>query len=125
MIGWLAWSEVKITDASFFAKGGGDGYGDGYGSGHDSYGKGGGKGGGTSCVVKGSYCQCHYCKCEHGHLNCGKKGGYGHEKGLVENETLEVLNQSQSTGTEKNIAMGQWKENTVIVTTANASTDLV
>ena len=37
---------------------------------------------GSSCVVKGSYCQCHYCKCEHGHLHCGyKKGGYGQDKG--------------------------------------------
>lgn len=39
--------------------GGGYGHEDGYG---DSYGKGGGKGTGTSCIVKGSYCQCHYCK---------------------------------------------------------------
>ena len=30
--------------------------------------------------MKGSYCQCHYCKCEHGHLHCkghGHGGGYG------------------------------------------------
>ena len=35
---------------------------------------------GTACIVKGSYCQCHYCKCEHGHLHCkghGHGGGYG------------------------------------------------
>ena len=77
-----------LADATF-GKGGGDGYGGGghgdggYGDHGDGYGKGGGKGGGTSCVVKGSYCQCHYCKCEHGHLHCGgsKKGGYGHDKG--------------------------------------------
>ena len=25
---------------------------------------------GTGCVVKGSYCQCHYCKCERGILYC-------------------------------------------------------
>ena len=32
-----------------------------YGGGHGGYG-GGGKGTGTACVVKGSYCNCHYCK---------------------------------------------------------------
>ena len=80
----LSWD---LTKATFNGKGGG-GYGHeagGYGGhvGHgDGYGKGGGSGGGTSCIVKGSYCQCHYCKCEHGQLHCGsKKGGYGHEKG--------------------------------------------
>ena len=34
---------------------------------------------GTSCVVKGSYCQCHYCKCEKGQLHCSKKGLGGHK----------------------------------------------
>ena len=34
---------------------------------------------GTSCVVKGSYCQCHYCKCERGQLHCSKKGFGGHK----------------------------------------------
>ena len=75
----LNWEPAKAT---FNGKGGGgyghdaDGHVDGYGKG------GGGIGGGTSCIVKGSYCQCHYCKCEHGQLHCGsKKGGYGHEKG--------------------------------------------
>ena len=37
---------------------------------------------GTGCVVKGSYCQCHYCKCEKGHVSCK---GYGHEKGYGNN----------------------------------------
>ena len=41
-------------------------------------GHGGGHGSGTACIVKGSYCQCHYCKCEKGHVSCK---GYGHEKG--------------------------------------------
>ena len=86
---------LNVTEATFFGKGKGGGYGGGQGDGGygdhgdggygghgDGYRKGGGKGGGTSCVVKGSYCQCHYCKCEHGHLHCGsKKGGYGHDKG--------------------------------------------
>ena len=45
------------------------GHGGGYGGGHGS---------GTACIVKGSYCQCHYCKCEKGHVSCK---GYGHEKG--------------------------------------------
>ena len=47
--------------------------GDGYG-GHSSIGI------GTACIVKGSYCQCHYCKCEKGHIHCkghGHGGGYG------------------------------------------------
>ena len=81
---------LGASEASFFGKGKGggdgygghgDGYGDGYGGHGDGYGKGGGKGGGTSCIVKGSYCMCHYCKCEHGHLSCGYKKGYGHDKG--------------------------------------------
>ena len=63
--------------------------GDGYGHGHSSHGI------GTACIVKvdtylhisthistvqGSYCQCHYCKCEKGHIHCkghGHGGGYG------------------------------------------------
>ena len=36
---------------------------------------------GTGCVVKGSYCQCHYCKCEKGQLHCQKKG-LGFHKGF-------------------------------------------
>ena len=36
---------------------------------------------GTGCVVKGSYCQCHYCKCEKGQLHCSKKG-FGSHKGF-------------------------------------------
>ena len=75
-----------LTKATFNGKGG-VGYGHeagGHGGHGYGYGKGGGgeSGGGTSCIVKGSYCQCHYCKCEHGQLHCGsKKGGYGHDKG--------------------------------------------
>merc|ERR1711874_181177 len=36
---------------------------------------------GTGCVVKGSYCRCHYCKCEKGQLHCQKKG-LGSHKGF-------------------------------------------
>ncbi|XP_023329734.1 uncharacterized protein LOC111702318 [Eurytemora carolleeae] len=37
---------------------------------------------GDHCIVKGSYCQCHYCRCEKGQLHCKdpeehKKHGYG------------------------------------------------
>merc|ERR1712210_21695 len=46
----------------------------GYGGGHGGYGGGGGKGSGTACVVKGSYCNCHYCKCESGNIHCGATG---------------------------------------------------
>ena len=42
---------------------------------------GGHHGTGTGCVVKGSYCQCHYCKCEKGQLHCQKKG-LGFHKGF-------------------------------------------
>ena len=69
--------KVEVGMDNGHEAGGYGGHGDGYGKGG-----GGGRGGGTSCIVKGSYCQCHYCKCEHGYLNCGsKKGGYGHDKG--------------------------------------------
>ena len=44
---------------------------------HFSYGKGGGGGSGSACIVKGSYCSCHYCKCEKGQINCGKGHGHG------------------------------------------------
>merc|ERR1712133_121836 len=48
---------------------------DGYGHGH------GHSGIGTACIVKGSYCQCHYCKCEHGFGQDGYKGGCkGHHR---------------------------------------------
>ena len=44
-------------------------------------------------VSKGSYCQCHYCKCEKGHVSCK---GYGHEGGgygqyLCPNTQLSIL----------------------------------
>ena len=32
---------------------------------------------GTACIVKGSYCSCHYCKCEKGWVHCGYKHGHG------------------------------------------------
>ena len=67
---------VLGTGLSTFSKGGGGG--GGHGHGHGGYGGGGGSG--TACIVKGSYCQCHYCKCEHGHVKCkgyGSSGGYG------------------------------------------------
>ncbi len=35
---------------------------------------------GTACIVKGSYCNCHYCKCEKGHIHCGGYGKHGHGK---------------------------------------------
>ncbi|CAB4063709.1 unnamed protein product [Lepeophtheirus salmonis] len=46
--------------------------------GHGGHGHGHQKGHGTACIVKGSYCNCHYCKCEKGHVHCGGYGkGYG------------------------------------------------
>ena len=51
-----------------------DGYGHGHGHGHGHSAK------GTSCIVKGSYCNCHYCKCEKGHVHCGGYGKGGHGK---------------------------------------------
>ncbi len=35
---------------------------------------------GTACIVKGSYCNCHYCKCEKGHVHCGYEKGYGEQR---------------------------------------------
>jgi len=43
----------------------------------DSYSHSHHEGGGTACIVKGSYCNCHYCKCEKGHVHCGY-GKHGH-----------------------------------------------
>ena len=43
---------------------------------------------GTGCVVKGSYCQCHYCKCEKGHVSCK---GYGHDKGYGNKMIFKIL----------------------------------
>ena len=64
---------MELTSATFSKGGGhGGGHGGGYG--------GGSLGSGTACIVKGSYCQCHYCKCEHGNVKCkghGSGGGYG------------------------------------------------
>ena len=45
-----------------------------HGHGHGHYAK------GTACIVKGSYCNCHYCKCEKGHIHCGGYGHHGHGK---------------------------------------------
>ena len=50
------------------------GHGHGHGHGHHGH-----HGKGTACIVKGSYCSCHYCKCEKGHIHCKGHGhgGYG------------------------------------------------
>ena len=49
-----------------------DGYGSSHGHSHSAK--------GTACIVKGSYCNCHYCKCEKGHVHCGGYGKGGHGK---------------------------------------------
>ena len=79
----LMMQNIDETKATFSKGSGGYGHSDGGHGGKGGYDGGhGGKGGGTSCVTKGSYCQCHYCKCEQGHLNCSAgKGGHGHDKG--------------------------------------------
>merc|ERR1712076_31193 len=41
---------------------------------------GGHKASGTACIVKGSGCWCHYCKCEKGHVSCKGHGHHGHGK---------------------------------------------
>ena len=68
--------------------------------------------------MKGSYCQCHYCKCEKGHVSCkgyGKEhGGYG-ERVKVEDLLKHTLFQARV------IAMEVLKENTVTVITVNVS----
>jgi hypothetical protein len=43
---------------------------------------------GTACIVKGSYCNCHYCKCEKGHVHCGGYGKHGHGKDGVRRKFL-------------------------------------
>ena len=48
---------------------------DGYGHSHGHH-----SAKGTACIVKGSYCNCHYCKCEKGHVHCGGYGKGGHGK---------------------------------------------
>ena len=83
----------------------GTSHGGGYGGGH---GHSKGSGTGTACIVKvklcvflvakstksspygvqGSYCNCHYCKCEKGHISCG---GYGHGGGYGEIQSFETL----------------------------------
>ncbi len=39
---------------------------------------------GTACIVKGSYCNCHYCKCEKGWVHCGGYGKHGHGKTSID-----------------------------------------
>ena len=69
----VACAFIGAVSASGYGGGGGHGGGGGYG--------GGGSGSGSACIVKGSYCNCHYCKCEKGHISCS---GYGHGGGYGE-----------------------------------------
>merc|ERR1712223_1516968 len=74
----LTQTDVMAEERTNFGYGGG--HGGGYGSSHGggySGGHGKGTGTGTACIVKGSYCNCHYCKCEKGHISCGHGHGYG------------------------------------------------
>ena len=75
----------------------------GHGHGHGGYGHGHGhSAGGTACIVKGSYCSCHYCKCEKGHISCKGHGHGGYGKRLFKTtfvlltfSFLEVLSHKQ------------------------------
>ena len=87
---------------------------DGYGHGHSSHGI------GTACIVKGSYCQCHYCKCEKGHIHCkghGHGGGYGKFNiyFFLKLSTFKIQFQA------RNIVMVAWKGSIVTATIANVS----
>ena len=87
---------------------------DGYG--HSSHGI------GTACIVKGSYCQCHYCKCEKGHIHCkghGHGGGYGEDAVALAFKYFFMHYLFQA----KSIVMEAWKENTVIVIIVNVNMD--
>ena len=37
---------------------------------------------GTSCTVKGSYCSCHYCRCDMGLIHCVKHGATTFNSGI-------------------------------------------
>ena len=87
------------------------GYGHGHGYGHSSIGI------GTACIVKGSYCQCHYCKCEKGHIHCkghGHGGGYGKKSKIIDKDFRKSFQ-------EKSTAMEVWKASTAIVITASVN----
>lgn len=75
--------------------------------------------------MKGSYCQCHYCKCEKGHVSCkgyGKDhGGYGEKDTYVCTKSGILKNNHFQ---ERVIAMEVLKESIVIVTIANVNMDL-
>ena len=67
-------------------------------------------------VPQGSYCQCHYCKCEKGQVHCKghghKSGGYG---GPIKRLKAKHPFQARST------AMEVWRVSTATVTTVSAS----
>ena len=89
---------------------------DGYGHGHSSHGI------GTACIVKGSYCQCHYCKCEKGHIHCkghGHGGGYGKCYFTFYN-FLKFKIQFQA----RNTVMVAWKGSIVTATIVNVNMDM-
>ena len=68
---------VAIIETSQADSGYGHGHGNGHGHGHHAK--------GTACIVKGSYCNCHYCKCEKGHVHCGGYGKHGHGTLILKN----------------------------------------
>ena len=74
---WLPILAVLFVFVALFETTKADGYGHGHGHGHGHHAK------GTACIVKGSYCNCHYCKCEKGHVHCGGYGKGGHGKLFV------------------------------------------
>ena len=66
--------------------------------------------------MKGSYCQCHYCKCEHGLLHCSKKGPGGHKVMISWSHPSMKISKRRVLG--RDIAMVAWRGSTAIVTTA-------
>merc|ERR1712029_1167472 len=72
-----------------------------------------GVGYGSSCTVKGSYCSCHYCRCDHGFIHCVKHGATAYHHGIgknycyghMEGETVTVITASASMDTENMVNM--------------------
>ena len=81
---------------------------------------------GTSCTVKGSYCSCHYCRCDMGLIHCVKHGATTFNSGLgigkdncfncYNHYLLSILLKART------IATATWRGSTATATTASANT---
>ena len=79
---------------------------------------------GSSCTVKGSYCSCHYCRCDMGFIHCVKHGATSFHNGIGSEADKKII-VTNILWQGRTIATATWRVSTASATTASANTATV